>query len=442
MGIGSGRYSNKGRERARRNWRWDILLAICALLICSSVGATAHVRFANVALIGPEGSPPLVELRLDGQTLVPELGYKSATGYFDVPAGSPTLSVWLSGSQIVERQLDLRDGRGYFFLVIGNGHADAPYDLAVQYETGYVLDATEKEQQALMLAPYPGYPRSDQVPRPAALYAERNCITVGGYYRQGNNLIYPPSAFPRQTGVDPPIRKPDPQSPDKAASTDVQPVNTCLVALVERSGASPFPPGMNPLGKLYTPEGGHRITEILVGNGGAQAPIEWWIVSQPDRAIDPVPIALGESAAGIWVAPDHPGLVLSLDVSNQLVQPTTGGGPVQVGFLVGILTGLDAFGNPRWNLLRSGSSITNPRQFIRLSEFRGSSADTVNEVALPGTTGTMLKFLSCTRASLKLDRTTSQFVVPRQGAIAGLSAPVGLSIALHRMTPVSGSCPN
>jgi|CXWL01.1.fsa_nt_gi hypothetical protein len=433
MGIASNAVS-QDRDSRRRRLAW-LLLALCMLFFSSGASASAHVRFANVALVGAEGSHPLVELKVDGQTVVPALDYKSSTGYYDLAAGMPTLSVWLAGTKIVERQLDLLEGRGYFFLVIGNGIPDAPYDVTVLYESRFVLDVTEREMTTIMLATYPGYPRLDAAPGTLPLSILRTCRTGTGFRSSGGFEYYPRSEFPSQTSFLAAIS----DAADWDAYTDSASTIDCVVEIRTVFTAAPPPPGMNPLSLRYVPTGGTRVTEILVGNGGALAPVEWWIVSQPDRLLDPAPIPLGTAAAGIWIAPDHPGLVVNLDVKYTLSTSTThpGDPPIRVASYVGILTGLDAFGLPRWNLLLGRTGLTTAPTSFNLSEYLGSSAGTVNAVGVITNT-VRLKFFSCTRASLSLDG--GLFFNARDGAIRELDD--AQSIAFQRVSPVGAPCPN
>ncbi len=400
--------------------------------------ADAHIRFSNASLQHDPASDK-VEIRLDAVVRVSALAYKNSTGYLDVAPGNYAISAWFGVTKLVERRIDLINGMGYAFFVIGDGSESAPYDLHVQFESTARFNQSTIEYTVLMAATYPGHPREDAIPIVLPLYSERFCRTATSIATSGRNFKFPRAGIPPQWGggLETPARE---SSGDKAfpERTDVL-AGQCSIKLIDQVSptspplaVAPFPPGMSPLGIVYTPQGGSRITQVLVGDG-VRAPIEWWIVTQRAYALEPAYAVLGAAAGGIWVAPEYPGVAMHLDVANadSLIVAVEGR-------LGGILTGPDADGIPRWNLLKSPFALNATRTGFIVSEYMGNSSGAINETAVTETAILSLVFYDCNHASIEVPaRISTDF---RASALAILQVPQPLSINFVRAAPGPAPC--
>jgi hypothetical protein len=404
----------------RRGSRPVCLAMVAALLSMDGAAASAFVRFANASLQEAPAADRL-QLRLDDAVVVDELGYKSATGYIEVAAGEPQFSVWYQGVRLLERQLDLREDESYSFVLLGNGESAAPYDVTAFYEGAAILEAGAPRFQILTAASYSGHPRAEIPASGPSLRYQQSCRSdTGGVSGSSGSLRFP---------VGLPIQPPEPPGlnaePDTKLAGELDP-DTCRIEFTGLSVA----PGQIDL--TFARVGGSWIQLFLIGDG-VRAPIEIWSFSQPGRVVDPPPVLAGDWTAGIWIAPDYPGLVFNLELESYpgVSAPTRR--------LAGIVTGYDRDGQARWVRLNGLSSLLQTEQQVSFSEYLGSSQGGVNDLGLITPTIAHVKFFGCDRARLKIS--TIYVDLSRSWVIAALRHAPASGIVLQRVTPLRETCP-
>ena len=399
-----------------------IFLMLAALLCTPSAFATAYVRFANVSLQGQPASDT-VQIKLNGVVLVESLGYKAASDYHDVESGTPILSVWFQGTQIVERQLDIRDDRSYLYIVIGNG-SNAAFNVHVEHEQVLRLDESRDFTNAVMAAPYPGHPHQDN--RPATGFGFRNTCSRsvnGSSTRISMPFNFSGGHFPphleSEKYIPPPVVVPGERLPVGTCKADI------YVGAFPGGIASPFPPGLIRPDVSYAIASAAYTTLILVGDGQT-TPIEWWVLQKRARFVDPYPIEPGSWAAGIWSAPDVPGLSIALDMDSLPGEQK----------LAGLLFGNDIHGKARW--YRLNATFFSPGDTaieFYPSEYQSNVAAQVNEGG--NSSAFELRFLGCDRARLSL-RSSFGIGLIDIAAFGQNNRP----IELERVTPLAENCPH
>lgn len=354
----------------RRTGLWAVVL--CAIVLAQSALASSYVRFAN-ASIQPERSAT-VDIRLDGISVVQALAYKGHTSYIERASGNMVVSAWRGNSLLLQRTVALRDGNQYLFLVYGGGATGKPYDLYPLYEGSLPIASNAAPIEYFQLAPYPWVVNS--------IGFSLSCLNADGQTTRDTATRSYPSNFPIEIGG--------------AALKTLTPAPGNCVANIATAITNQVRTGAIEL--EFTPTTGSRHHVVAVGDGTEQTPLELWVFSQPARTLEGPPRPIAEDLTGMWVAPAHPGLAISLERAGR-----------RIGSTAGLLTGVSTTGKPRWYRL-DGFGPADTQLRLSLARYQDNQAEQylAESLTLPFA---ILSFQSCDRARLQMVSLTNSAVL-------------------------------
>lgn len=372
------------------------LLALIAICLASSASASSFVRFAN-ASIQPDRSAA-VDIRLDGVSIGPALGYKQHTGYLERSSGNTVIAVWRGDSLLLQRTVPLREGNQYLFFVYGGGATGKPYDIYPLYEGSLPIASGVAPIEYFQLSTYL---------RANSMTFGVSCLNADGQTTWDVAARSYPSNFPIEIGGD--------------AQKTLTPAPGNCVASISAVITNQVHTGAGEV--EFTPTTGSRHHVVAVGDGSEQTPVEVWVFSQPSRILEGPPRAIAEDLTGMWVAPAHPGLAVSLERAGRSVGSTSG-----------LLTGVSTTGKPRWYRLDgSGPADTQLRASLVRYQDNQTEQYLAESLTLPLA---ILTFQSCNRARLQMLSLTNSALLDID--IAALRT-VGTTVELRRV--VAGNVP-